>query len=346
MRPSGSCSSSPARARSTRDDASCPLTVGRRSARSPRTAATDPRSASPLGEIGCRWRPPAWRDGRRRHDPARGRRLVLRVGRAARRPVAPRPPRDRRAAASCSPPATRPRPTACGHRWARHRRDACARRRSSCGRGWRPTARRARRCSRSSTTRRRSWRDSRSTRRSWTSAGCGGSPARRREIAARPASRRARAGRDPRHGGRRADEVPGEGGERRRQARRPARRAGRRRARLPARVAGRAALGRRAGHRAEAPTSARSRPWPRWRRSASLRWCGSSGRAAGRHLNALAHNRDPRRVEVGRRRRSIGHPAGARSPATVARDARHRPDRVWSTGSRGACGRHIASAER
>ncbi len=30
------------------------------------------------------------------------------------------------------------------------------------------------------------------------------------------------------------------------------------------------------------------------------------GRAAGRHLHALAANRDPRRVEVGRRRRSIG----------------------------------------
>jgi DNA polymerase-4 len=30
------------------------------------------------------------------------------------------------------------------------------------------------------------------------------------------------------------------------------------------------------------------------------------GRAAGRHLHALAHNRDPRRVDVGRRRRSIG----------------------------------------
>jgi DNA polymerase-4 len=30
------------------------------------------------------------------------------------------------------------------------------------------------------------------------------------------------------------------------------------------------------------------------------------GRAAGRHLHALASNRDPRRVEVGRRRRSIG----------------------------------------
>jgi DNA polymerase-4 len=30
------------------------------------------------------------------------------------------------------------------------------------------------------------------------------------------------------------------------------------------------------------------------------------GRATGRHLHALAHNRDPRRVETGRRRRSIG----------------------------------------
>ena len=30
------------------------------------------------------------------------------------------------------------------------------------------------------------------------------------------------------------------------------------------------------------------------------------GPFAGRHLHALAHNRDPRRVEVGRRRRSIG----------------------------------------
>jgi DNA polymerase IV len=30
------------------------------------------------------------------------------------------------------------------------------------------------------------------------------------------------------------------------------------------------------------------------------------GRASGRHLHALAHNRDPRRVQVGRRRRSMG----------------------------------------
>ncbi|MGH3044803.1 MAG: DNA polymerase IV, partial [Gaiellaceae bacterium] len=40
------------------------------------------------------------------------------------------------------------------------------------------------------------------------------------------------------------------------------------------------------------------------------------GRASGRHLHALAHNRDPRRVQTGRRRRSIGsqHALGRRSP--------------------------------
>jgi DNA polymerase-4 len=43
------------------------------------------------------------------------------------------------------------------------------------------------------------------------------------------------------------------------------------------------------------------------------------GRASGRHLHALAHNRDPRPVQVGRRRRSIGsqHALG-RSPRSAA----------------------------
>jgi DNA polymerase IV len=41
------------------------------------------------------------------------------------------------------------------------------------------------------------------------------------------------------------------------------------------------------------------------------------GRASGRHLHALAHNRDPRPVQVGRRRRSIGSQrALGRSPRT------------------------------
>jgi DNA polymerase-4 len=43
------------------------------------------------------------------------------------------------------------------------------------------------------------------------------------------------------------------------------------------------------------------------------------GRAAGRHLHALAHNRDPRPVQTGRRRRSIGSQrARGRAPWTAA----------------------------
>jgi DNA polymerase-4 len=44
------------------------------------------------------------------------------------------------------------------------------------------------------------------------------------------------------------------------------------------------------------------------------------GRAAGRHLHALAHNRDPRRVRPGRRRRSMGaqHALGRRSARSWA----------------------------
>src|SRR5215216_5538687 len=43
------------------------------------------------------------------------------------------------------------------------------------------------------------------------------------------------------------------------------------------------------------------------------------GQASGRHLHALAHNRDPRPVDVGRRRRSIGSQrALGRSPKTPA----------------------------
>ncbi|MGZ8634977.1 MAG: DinB/UmuC family translesion DNA polymerase, partial [Solirubrobacteraceae bacterium] len=45
------------------------------------------------------------------------------------------------------------------------------------------------------------------------------------------------------------------------------------------------------------------------------------GRAAGRHLHALAHNRDPRPVQVGRRRRSMGAQRalgrGRRSPEAL-----------------------------
>ncbi len=43
------------------------------------------------------------------------------------------------------------------------------------------------------------------------------------------------------------------------------------------------------------------------------------GRASGHHLHALAHNRDPRRVETGRRRRSIGSQCAlGRRPTSAA----------------------------
>jgi DNA polymerase-4 len=56
------------------------------------------------------------------------------------------------------------------------------------------------------------------------------------------------------------------------------------------------------------------------------------GPASGRHLHALAHNRDPRRVEVGRRRRSIGSQCALgrrlRTPAEVDAVAVAIVDRV------------------
>jgi DNA polymerase-4 len=56
------------------------------------------------------------------------------------------------------------------------------------------------------------------------------------------------------------------------------------------------------------------------------------GRAAGRHIHALAHNRDPRRVQVGRRRRSIGTQRALgrrpRSPATLDTDLVALVDRL------------------
>ncbi len=59
---------------------------------------------------------------------------------------------------------------------------------------------------------------------------------------------------------------------------------------------------------------------------------GIIGRAAGRHLHALAHNRDPRRIEVGRRRRSIGTQRAlgrrARAPDTLDIDLIELVDRL------------------
>jgi DNA polymerase-4 len=65
------------------------------------------------------------------------------------------------------------------------------------------------------------------------------------------------------------------------------------------------------------------------------------GRAAGRHLHALAHNRDPRSVQVGRRRHSIGTQRalgrGRRSPDTLDTDLVALVDRL---------GRRLRAAHR
>ena len=56
------------------------------------------------------------------------------------------------------------------------------------------------------------------------------------------------------------------------------------------------------------------------------------GQATGRHLHALAHNRDPRRVETGRRRRSMGTQRalgrGRRAPAKLDTDLLALVDRL------------------
>ena len=61
-----------------------------------------------------------------------------------------------------------------------------------------------------------------------------------------------------------------------------------------------------AGSRPRSCTSAGSRPSDRSRVLAEAALVAMLGRASGRHLHALANNRDPRPVEVRRRRRSIG----------------------------------------
>ncbi len=73
------------------------------------------------------------------------------------------------------------------------------------------------------------------------------------EIAERLRQRVLGRGRPPAHGGRSADEVPGEGGERGREAGRPTRRAAGPRAGVPPSAPDRAPVGRRAGDVGEAP---------------------------------------------------------------------------------------------
>ena len=97
------------------------------------------------------------------------------------------------------------------------------------------------------------------------------------------------------------------------------------------------------GHRGQAARArrhARSAEVARARRGG--RWSRSLGRAAGRHLNALAHDRDPRPVAAGRRRRSIGsqQALGRRSRSDAELDA--DPRRARRPASTGGC----ATADR
>ena len=234
---------------------------------------------------------------------------------------------------------------ACGVRTAMggRRRAGSAPTRSSSRRACRPTPRRARRCSRCSTTRRRSSRACRSTRRSSTSRGLRRSRGTPLEIAARLRRAGPRAGRAADHG-------------------RVAR------TKFLAKVASGVAkpdgllvvppdgeleflhplpverlwgvgpvTADEAARRAGSRPSARS-PAPRERRSSRC-----SAARPGRHLHALAHNRDPRPVagpaaprldRLAARARAAADVAAPRSTrADRARRSRHPPDAGRATGS-------------
>ena len=237
-------------------------------------------------------------------DPPRRPRLVLRVGRAARRSGAARTARGRRhgrrAGRQLRGQGVR-RPHGDGRRQARQLCPA----RSPCRRGCPPTARRARPCSGCSTTRRRWSRGSPSTRRSSTSAACAGCRARRPRSPPGCAPRCASASGLP---------IT----------------VGVARTKFLAKVA--SGVAKPDGLLVVPPGAERAflHPLPverLWgvgaKTAAKLHARGITtvadvagvgegplvsilGPFAGRHLHALAHNRDPRRVEVGRRRRSIG----------------------------------------
>ena len=125
------------------------------------------------------------------------------------------------------------------------------------------------------------------------------------------------------------------------------------RAALPAPAAGRAAVGRGPGDRRQAARPGhhdrrrRGRGWPR------RRWWPCSARHAGRHLHALAHNRDPRPVGSAGAGGSIGsqRALGRRGPAARRgrRDARRpgRPGHPADAGRRpGRAHGHAAAAVR
>ena len=278
-------------------------------------------------------------------DPARRPRLLLRLGRAARRPRAARAAGDRRRRGRARRElrgegvrralgdGRRPGPRAVPARRRRRRRAST------------PTSRRARRCSRSSRTPRRWSRASRSTRRSSTSPGwlkVSGTPARDRD---RGCARRVR------------DEVglaitvgvartkflakvasgvakpdgllvvPADG-----------------ELDVPAPAAGAAAVGRRPGHRRQA-ARARDRHRARRRRASTRpRWCRcSGGRPAGtctRSRTTATRARCRSGGAAARSARSARSGAGGR----IAARTRHRARRHRRPGRAGGCARPSGSA--
>ena len=280
------------------------------------------------------------------HDPARRPRRVLRLGRAARRSAPARPAGHRRRRASCSPPATRPR--RCGVRTAMGGAQA----RRLCPQAVVVPPRMSA-YSEASKAVFEVFDDTTplveglSIDEAFLDVGG------LRRVSGTPTEIAVRLRRDvlervglPITVGRGPHQVPRQGGQRRGQARRPAGGAARRRARLPAPAAGRAAVGRRPGDRRASCTTAASGPSARSPSSPRRRWCRYSGAASGRHLHALAHNRDPRPVQVGRRRRSIG------SQRALGRARRGRPttstpsSSASSTGSPAGCAPPGGSAAR
>ncbi len=157
--------------------------------------------------------------------------------------------------------------------------------------------------------------------------------------------RRARADRPADHGRDRDDEVPRQGRQRRRQARRAA--AGRARvgARVPASAAGRAALGRRPGDRGQAAPP-RGHHGPRDR--AAQR--GRAGLDARPGRRAAISTRSPTTATRGGCGRGGGAARSGRSRRSGAGRGRSRrstgcSSRSW-TGSAGGCGPPGASAAR
>ena len=219
-------------------------------------------------------------------------------------------------------------------------------RRSSSRRGCPPTRRRAGRSSRSSARRRRWSRASRSTRRSSTCAGSSTSRGRR----ARSPPRLRRSVLDevglPITVGVAATKFLAKVASARRQARRPARRPGRRGARFlhPLPIEGLWGVG--AGHVGQAARRGDHDCRRAGRALSEAALVDVLGRASARHLHALAHNRDPRRV-AGRAPPQLDRRAArARRPPQSPGGARRRADRRWSIASRAGCAARGASAAR